>query len=785
MGVSAQRAGQEMLRHSHQFWQATLDTLPIGLAIVNQDGRVVACNAAWRAQNWCGHQCELGQSFNFDLSLSNRGAASLSRCIRAVIAGELPGFQGEFECVQSAESLSAESVGAAGCASTPCFYQVRVSLLEVAASLSRQLLVPPTQGTHDEANTSELFAQVPEPEGEAQEFVGHAMVACEDVTERRRAQDEREALARRQAAAQAAREQEKRGRERSEFLARAGEVLAASLDLDTTLEQTANLCVPFLADWCLIDLVEGEAFRRVAITFAEEEHGLRLPEEELKRRSEVSSTYRRLFSIYGDVKFGAAHVIRSGQSELFPLITEEILQHAAFDEEHLKMLRDLTMYSAMCIPLSTRGRTLGALSFVRSRTHISAAQLEGHVPPPASYTEEDLKLVQDVARVAALAVDNARLYGQAEAANRAKDDFLAVLSHELRTPLTPILGWVYLLREEKPAEEVYNRALDIIETNARAQGRLIEDLIDVSRVVTGKLSLEKRSVQLSRLVLDVVDAVRPHAAEKGLSLGVEAPDVGQVLGDEGRLRQAMNNLLLNAIKFTASGGRVEVRLEEGQGTARFVVSDTGRGIEPQFLTRLFERFEQADASSSRGEGGLGLGLTIVRHIARLHGGEVWASSQGPGLGAQFTLELPLLPPPSLANSLNSAPPLSIEDAKVLVADDEPHACELLETMLTRAGAVVRTVSNSEQAWKVFVEWRPDIVIFDLAMPGEDGYALIRRVRALPSHDGGQVPALAVTAHARPEDRQRALECGFHLHVAKPIDPAKLALAVLELLTLSR
>lgn len=635
--------------------------------------------------------------------------------------------------------------------------------------------------------------------------MGHALVACEEITERRRAQDDREALVRRRAAEQAAREQEQRGRERSEFLARAGEVLASSLDLETTLAQTASLCVPFLADWCLIDLVESESFRRVAITFSEVENGARLPEAELERRREVSSTYRRLFSVHGEVEIGVAHVIRSGQSALFPLATDEMLQSAAFDQEHLKMLRELRVHSAMCIPLLTRGRTLGAISFIRARPLLAVRDLavrdlavcEPAGPdatgeaaawaPRGSFTEDDLKLVQDMARVAALAVDNARLFGQAEAASRAKDDFLAVLSHELRTPLTPILGWVYLLRQEKPEGEIYQRALDIIETNALAQSRLIEDLIDVSRVVTGKLSLEKRTVPLAGLVLNVVDAVRPHAAAKGLSLSVESPDVGSVLGDEGRLRQALNNLLLNAIKFTPAGGRVEVRLEAAGEMARCVVTDSGRGISPEFLARLFERFEQADGSSSRGEGGLGLGLTIVRHIARLHGGEVWATSQGVGQGAQFTLELPLLPQMSEARALEleSAQALSIEGAKILVADDEPGACELLETLLTRAGATVRTASGSDEAWRLFVDWRPDIVIFDLAMPGEDGFALIRRVRALPPDQGGQVPALTVTALDRPEDRRHALESGFHLHVAKPIEPAKLALALLELLTLTR
>ena len=612
------------------------------------------------------------------------------------------------------------------------------------------------------------------------------MVSCEEITSRRQAQDEREALARRQAAEQAAREQEQRSRERSDFLARAAEVLVSSLDLETTFAQAASLCVPFLADWCFIDLVEGEAFRRVAIAYSQVEGGEPLPPEELERRRQISTSYRRLISIHGNVRCGAGHVIQTGQSGLYTNVNDKSVQGAAFDDGHLELLRALRMHSAMCVPLSTRGRTLGSLSFVRSLPHSAGT------PQSPSFSQDDLKLVEDVARVAALAVDNARLFGQAEAANRAKDDFLAVLSHELRTPLTPILGWVYLLREEKPEEDIYQRALDIIESNARAQSRLIEDLIDVSRVVTGKLSLEKRAISLSRLARDLADAVHPQAKAKELSLSLHAPEIGMVLGDEGRLRQAMSNLVGNAIKFTPPGGRIEMRVEAamgaaGQDLARFEVRDSGRGIEAQFLPRLFERFEQSDASSSRGQGGLGLGLTIVRHIARLHGGEVHASSLGLGQGSAFTMELPLLP---ANNSLGgrgrqSAQPLDIEGASILIVDDEPDARELLETLLTRAGAKVRAASSAEEAWQVFGEWRPDIVIFDLAMPDEDGCSLMRRVRALPASQGGHVAALAITAHARVEDKQRALECGFHGHVAKPIDPANLALALLELLSVAR
>jgi signal transduction histidine kinase/CheY-like chemotaxis protein len=619
----------------------------------------------------------------------------------------------------------------------------------------------------------------------------------------------------------------KRDEQRMEFLARAGEVLASSLDLDTTLEHAARLCVPFMADYCFIDLVEGGSFRRVALAFAEEEDGAPLPEAELERRRGLVASCRRLFPLGHGAAAGVARVIQSGQPELHAQVGETHLRSTGYDGDHVKMLRDLRVSSAMCVPLQTRGRTLGAVSLVRSRTlaSLEASQAAGEesapgMPPP--YVPGDLKLAQDLARITALAVDNARLYGEAEAASKAKDDFLAVLSHELRTPLTPILGWVHLLRERKPDDELYFRALDIIETNARAQSRLIEDLIDVSRVVTGKLSLEKRTLSLDRLVADVVEAARPQALAAGLSLELEAIGAVEfgagtaasdeaalpVLGDEGRLRQALNNLLSNALKFTPPGGRVRVSLErmlgpaggsaaegaregarEGNSTwARVVVSDSGRGIAPEFLPRLFERFEQADSSNVRGQGGLGLGLAIVRHITLLHGGEVSAHSDGLDRGATFSLELPLaLPAPVAASSSGQSRPalLSIEGARVLVVDDEPDAREILETMLSRAGATVLTAPDAEQAWQAFEQWQPDILVSDVSLPGEDGCALMRRVRALPAAEGGAVPALAVTAHARVQDRERVLESGFHLHVAKPIDPAKLALAVLELLSLAR
>jgi CheY-like chemotaxis protein len=389
----------------------------------------------------------------------------------------------------------------------------------------------------------------------------------------------------------------------------------------------------------------------------------------------------------------------------------------------------------------------------------------------------------------ALAIDHARLYeaerqarAEAEVASRSKDEFLAILSHELRTPLQAILGWTRLLRSGKLDEAGNIHALETIDRNARAQAQLIGDILDVSRIITGRLRLDGRPVELAMVVDAAVDAVRASADAKGIHLQTLLdPDAGPVLGDPDRLQQVALNLLSNAIKFTPDGGQVELHLERTEDRARITVSDTGKGISPAFLPHVFERFTQADTSSTRSHSGLGLGLAIVRHLVELHGGTIKAESAGEGQGARFTVELPLLPDapvqqaaPRVETPRACAAP-TLDGVHVLVVDDEQDTLELLGTALGQSGARVTTAGSAAEALLAMARDFPDVLISDIAMPGEDGYALIERVRR--EERGRQLPAIALTAYAGAEDRARALLAGYQQHMAKPVEPNELVVAV--------
>jgi PAS domain S-box-containing protein len=377
-------------------------------------------------------------------------------------------------------------------------------------------------------------------------------------------------------------------------------------------------------------------------------------------------------------------------------------------------------------------------------------------------------------------------------ANRAKDEFLATLSHELRTPLNAILGWVRLLRSGTLDPAGASRGPEVIERNTRVLAQLIEDLLDVSRIITGKLHLEARPVDLVSIVVAAMEAVQTAADAKGIRLEASLdPVLGLVSADPNRLQQVVWNLLTNAIKFTAPGGRVDIRLTRGDSGARITVSDTGKGIRPEFLPFVFDRFRQGETSIGRRYGGLGLGLAIVRHIVELHGGTVRADSPGEGSGAVFTVDLPAIADLDGAGaamrtrrrvaSETSIRPANLTGLRVLIVDDEADARELMRMVLRSSGADVRAATDAEEAFEQVEQWQPDILISDIGLPGDDGYTLIQRVRAREAQRGRSIPALAVSAHARTEDRARALAAGFQMHVAKPLEPADFVAAIAHLL----
>jgi len=380
-----------------------------------------------------------------------------------------------------------------------------------------------------------------------------------------------------------------------------------------------------------------------------------------------------------------------------------------------------------------------------------------------------------------------RARAEAEAANRIKDEFLATLSHELRTPLTSLLGWSSVLREAKRDEKVLNQGLEAIDRNARVQAQLIDDLLDVSRIVSGKLNLDVRPLDISSVTRAAINVVRPAADAKGIALDYWAePGLGAISADSARLQQIIWNLLSNAVKFTPQSGKISVRLEQDGSDARVTVQDTGQGIDHEFLPRVFDRFRQADSSTTRSFGGLGLGLAIVRHLVELHGGTVSAHSDGVNKGATFSATFPLLTdrtePVAISHSgeMSCFEIRSLEGLRVLLVDDEAEARQILSTVITRTGAEVKTCNSASEALAKLAEWKPDVILSDIAMPDEDGYSFIGKVRSLPRDQGGDIPAAALTAYARDVDRRQSLAAGYQMHIAKPISAGQLVTMIAKL-----
>jgi PAS domain S-box-containing protein len=382
---------------------------------------------------------------------------------------------------------------------------------------------------------------------------------------------------------------------------------------------------------------------------------------------------------------------------------------------------------------------------------------------------------------------------ESEATNRSKDEFLATLSHELRTPLNAIYGWARMFADGALDPAATRNAAEAILRNSRIQVQLIEDLFDVSRIITGKMRLDVRPMNVLAALDSAVETIRPAAEAKSIRLEIVLdPRAAPIMGDPDRIQQATWNLLSNAVKFTPKGGRVQLNLRRVNSHVDIIVSDSGEGITPEHLPHIFERFRQADTGSTRRHAGLGIGLSLVKHLVELHGGKVTAASAGVDQGATFTVTLPVslvhgLPEPAATHTRSVEPidtdsvkPISLRDLRVLVVDDDGEGRELAALILTNAGAETRTASSSCEALAILVEWAPDVLVSDLEMPEEDGYLLLRRARREATLLGRRLPALALTAYGRSEDRVRVLAAGFNLHLAKPVEPTELVLAVASL-----
>ncbi len=538
------------------------------------------------------------------------------------------------------------------------------------------------------------------------------------------------------------------------FLAHASAFLSSSLDYETTLRALARLAVPMFGDYCAVDVLQGDGtFARVDLVVDDPD------------RQELGDALRR-YAPKLSIEGPAVRAIKSGEPFVDNDTGPEKAERSAQSPEHLELLRRFGVRSFQMVPIRSRGRTLGLFT---------TGSFTGR-----QYNEHDLALAQNVATRAGLALDNAMLYRTAQEADRLKEDFLATLSHELRTPLNALLGWMHILKMPTADESTRKRALESIERNARAQAVLINDLLDVSRSISGKLRVDTKPVDVSAVILEAIDAMRPAVRARDIDINLSIDTLTrQVWGDADRLQQVMWNLLSNAVKFTRPAGRIDVSVQEMSHTISISVTDNGVGIDAAFLPHVFERFRQADSSTTRTQSGLGLGLAIVRHLVDLHGGAVSVHSDGLGKGSTFVVTLPARPVPVTEDD-SLAPVVRVprlNGVRVLAVDDDQDSRELILLTVRAAEANVMVVSSAARALDAIATFRPHVVISDLAMPGMDGYAL---VRAIAANVADPPPVIAISGHVSERDVQRSIDAGFARHLGKPADYERLVTAIAEL-----
>ncbi|MCU1386408.1 MAG: domain S-box [Acidobacteria bacterium] len=570
----------------------------------------------------------------------------------------------------------------------------------------------------------------------------------------------------------AAREAADYARQQAAFLAEAGTALGASLDYTQTLKAVARLAVPTFADWCAVDIVgERGRIQRLAVAHVD------------PAKVELARVLEERYPADPNAPGGVHHVIRTGEPVMMSKIPADLLDHAARDDEHRRIITALGLTSYVCVPMVAQGRAFGAITFVNAESG-------------REYSSTDLAFAREIAARASLAVENSRAYANANEANRLKDEFLATLSHELRTPLNAVLGYARMLRRGTIGQDKTPAALEVIERNGTALKQIIEDVLDVSRIVSGRLRLDVEPVDLPAVLHEAAAAVMPAADAKGIRVeSVIDPKAATIAGDPGRVQQIVWNLLSNAIKFTSRGGKVQLRLVRVNSHVEVVVSDTGQGIDADFLPFVFDRFRQGNATSTREHGGLGLGLAIAKQLAELHGGSMTAASEGSGKGSTFTLKLPVMivhPAPAVESPVyypatdrrtvaaNGDMP-RLDGTYVLAVDDEPDSLDLVRSVLEAVGARVTVARSGAAALEALASECPDVLVADIGMAKMDGLELIRTVRQLPE-PMRSLPAAALTAYARSQDRITSLASGFHMHLVKPVDPLELVVAVHSLAT---
>jgi PAS domain S-box-containing protein len=553
-----------------------------------------------------------------------------------------------------------------------------------------------------------------------------------------------------------------RASRRDAFLAQVSLTLTRSLDYEYTLRSLASLAVSHLSDYCAVDVVNQEG-ELVQVAVVHQDPNKAFLAQELRARLDDP-----------DSSTSAQWVLKNGIASFFPEITDDmIVATAKGDRDRMEGIRALGLTSFMAVPMTAHDRIHGVLTLATAESL-------------TRYTEEDLRLAEDVASRAALAIENALSHEQLQSADRVKDEFLATLSHELRTPLNAVLGYARMLRTGAIPDHKSAQALEVIDRNAAALAQIVEDLLDVSRIVSGKTRLQLQPTDVVKVVKNAVATVTPAADAKGLKLETAFSTLhGSISADPNRLQQVIWNLLSNAVKFTPRGGRVQVRVAPMDDNAEIVVSDTGVGILREFLPHIFERFRQADSGAARRHGGLGLGMAIARHLVEMHGGTIHAESGGRDKGATFSVTLPMSIVQSHAKVRSNRGALRrdegnephLDGIRVMVVDDDADALKLVRDILESAGADVVTVGSGEAALERLESDRPHVLISDLGMPQMDGFQFIRQIRQLTDRGLSRIPAASLTAYARSGDRAKSLRAGYEMHLSKPIEPAELVAAV--------
>jgi PAS domain S-box-containing protein len=540
----------------------------------------------------------------------------------------------------------------------------------------------------------------------------------------------------------------KRVEQTAHFLADASEALAGLVDLKNTLQRVASLAVPFFADWCLVDLVDAEGLlRRLTIAHVDP--------AKVQLAQEI---YERWPASREGSESGPAKIVRTGCPELISEITDEMLSQTIQDPHLLAIMRKLGLRSYIGAPLAVRGKVLGVLNFISAESG-------------RRYDATDLEAAEDLAHRAAVAIENAQLYHSLREADRRKDEFLAVLAHELRNPLAPIASALQIMKQPSVDAATLGDARDMAERQMSSLSRLVDDLLDVSRIMRGKIELRKERIELAKIVERAVETVWPQMQNGGHDLTVSIPDQPLWLdADPVRMAQVLANLLSNAAKYTETAGKIWLTAKPEDGEVAISVRDDGIGIAPDMLPRLFDMFMQVAPGKSRSQGGLGIGLTLVKRLVQMHGGSVEAHSAGLGKGSEFVVKVPVASPVTSAESRDRDQPAAQQPGasrRVLVVDDNVDAAESMAILLRLMGHDVRTVHGGEAALEAVASEQPELVLLDIGMPGLNGYEVARRLRA--EYGPERLKLIALTGWGQEQDRRRSKEVGFDHHLTKPVE----------------